>query len=164
MVETSGLCCKCCSCCNCFCAFLWLILVGWELFLLWCIFGLVSFITIIGIKNGCKCFEIACFVLWPFKKKIEVDKEAKHCCGCFGSLIWIIFGGFEIILFELLFCGLSFVTIIGIPFGIQLCELIKVTFWPYSVKIVKDSEKVVETKEVQVTTKTETERIEIKQK
>ena len=161
MVETSGLCCKCCSCCNCFCAILWLIFVGWELFLLWCIFGIISCITLIGIKNGCKCFSIARFVLWPFKKQLTVDSEANHCCGCFGTVIWIIFGGFEIIIFELIFCGLSFVTLIGIPFGKQLWDLIKITFFPYKVIIVNDEEKPPEGKEVPVT---DTERVEVKEK
>ena len=161
MVETSGLCCKCCSCCNCFCAALWLILIGWELFLFWCIFGLINCITIIGFTNGKKCFSIACFVLWPFKKQLTVDDKATHCCGCFGTVVWIILGGFEIIIFEAIFCALSFITIVGIPFGYQLWQLIKVTFWPYEVVIVKDKEEPTEGKHVPVT---DTERVEVKQK
>ena len=159
MVETNGLCCKCCSCCNFFCAILWLIFIGWELFLIWCLFGIFSFITIIGIKNGVKCFQIALFVIWPFKKELTVDTNEKHCCGIFGTIIWIIFGGFEIVLLELIFCGLSFATVIGIPFGIQLWKLVKITFWPYEVVIIKDTERPPESKQVPIT---DTERIESK--
>jgi len=138
-----------------------LILIGWELFLFWCIFGLINCITIIGFTNGKKCFSIACFVLWPFKKQLTVDDKATHCCGCFGTVVWIILGGFEIIIFEVIFCGLSYATIVGFPFGYQLWQLIKVTFWPYEVVIVKDKEEPTEGKHVPVT---DTERIEVKQK
>ena len=161
MRDTSGLCCKCCSCCNCFCAFLWLILIGWELFILWILFGLINCITIIGFPNGKKCFSIACFVIWPFRKQFTVNKEATHCCLCLGTIIWIILGGFEIIILEVIFCALSFATIVGIPFGYQLWQIIKATFWPYEVVIVSDDEVIIEGKDVPVT---DTERIEVKQK
>ena len=161
MAETSGLCFKCCSCCNCFCAFLWLILIGWELFLFWIIFGLINCITIIGFTNGKNCFKIACFVLWPFKKQLAVDPKEKMCCSCFRTIIWIILGGFEIMLFEIIFCALSFATIVGIPFGKQLWDLIKITFWPYEIVIVHDGEKPPEGVKADFI---ETERVEVKQK
>ena len=108
-----------------------------------------------------KCFSIACFVLWPFKKQLTVDDKATHCCGCFGTVVWIILGGFEIVIFEAIFCALSYATIVGIPFGYQLWQLIKITFWPYEVIIVKDKEEPSEGKHVPVT---DTERVEVKQK
>ena len=44
---------------------LWAILFGWELFLLYGLFGAICCITIIGIPFGKQYFKIAKFVIWP---------------------------------------------------------------------------------------------------
>ena len=138
-------CCICCPCCQTCCNIIWVILIGWELFLFWCIFGIIYCISLAGIPCGKQCFKIACFVIWPFGKDIVKKSDDKGCCGLFGNIIWIIFGGGEIALIEIIFCGISFCTIIGIPFGIQLWKLVKITFSPYGNEVVKleegDSEK-----------------------
>jgi uncharacterized membrane protein YccF (DUF307 family) len=55
-----------------------------------------------------------------------------------GNLIWIVFGGFEMFLAYLL-AGLGLcVTIIGIPFGIQLIKLSLLALWPFG-KVVAHS-------------------------
>lgn len=52
-----------------------------------------------------------------------------------GNIIWVIFGGLGICLgyiaSGLLFC----ISIIGIPFGIQLFKLAIVALWPFGTKI-----------------------------
>ena len=56
--------------------------------------------------------------------------------GCFGNLIWLIFGGL-IIAFEYVISGLIMcVTIIGIPWGIQAFKLASLAIWPFDRKVV----------------------------
>jgi len=54
-----------------------------------------------------------------------------------GNILWIIFGGFAIAI-EYLVAGLfMFITIIGIPFGVQSFKLAGASLWPFG----KDIEK-----------------------
>ena len=115
-------------------------MLGWELFLFWGIFGVIYCITIIGIPCGKQCFKIACFVVCPFEKEIIRKEEESSCCNCFGNVIWVIFGGLELAIIELILCGLCFITIIGIPFGFQLWKLIKITFIPYGTSVVEQTQ------------------------
>ena len=48
-----------------------------------------------------------------------------------GNLIWLIFGGF-IVFLEYMFSGLLLcLTIIGIPFGLQVFKLASIALWPF---------------------------------
>ncbi len=50
----------------------------------------------------------------------------------FGNIIWLIFGGF-LTFIEYVTGGLALcVTIIGIPFGLQVFKLAEVTLWPFN--------------------------------
>lgn len=52
-----------------------------------------------------------------------------------GNIIWLVFGGlvlfFEYLVNALLFC----LTIIGIPFGLQLFKLALLSLWPFGASI-----------------------------
>jgi len=49
-----------------------------------------------------------------------------------GNLIWLIFGGF-IAFMGYIFGGLVLcITIIGIPFGLQIFKLANITLWPFN--------------------------------
>lgn len=54
-----------------------------------------------------------------------------------GNIIWIIFGGFAIALEYLLAGLLMFITIIGIPFGVQSFKLAGASLWPFGKDIQK---------------------------
>lgn len=133
-------CCMCCGCCKCFCNFIWVIFIGWELFIFWCLFGLLYCVTIVGISCGKQCFKIACYAICPFGKKLTQDPSDKGCCGCFGNIIWIILGGFEIALLEIIFGIVTFCTIVGIPMALKLFSLVKITFCPYGIAVTSDGE------------------------
>lgn len=52
-----------------------------------------------------------------------------------GNIIWLLFGGI-FIFFEYLVSGLLLcITIIGIPFGLQIFKLAFVALWPFGKKI-----------------------------
>ena len=104
--------------------------------------GLLYCISIIGIPFGVQAFKIGCFVLWPFGKK-QVDKTSENnlicaCCSCFCNVIWFIFGGIVLGLFTAFTSIFFFISIIGIPFGVQLCKLALISFCPFGKEVVDD--------------------------
>ncbi len=53
-----------------------------------------------------------------------------------GNLIWILFGGFLIALLYFIVGLVMCVTIIGIPFGVQLFKLGAFALWPFGHELV----------------------------
>lgn len=53
----------------------------------------------------------------------------------FGNLIWIIFGGFFIFLMYLFGSLVMFVTIIGIPFGVQTLKMAVLSLMPFGKEV-----------------------------
>ena len=53
-----------------------------------------------------------------------------------GNIIWIIFGGFIIFLLYLIGSLILFITIIGIPFGIQTLKLAVMSLVPFGKDVV----------------------------
>jgi uncharacterized membrane protein YccF (DUF307 family) len=56
--------------------------------------------------------------------------------GLLGNIIWVIFGGFFIFLHYLLSSLFLFITIIGIPFGLQTLKLSQMALWPFGKEFV----------------------------
>ena len=52
-----------------------------------------------------------------------------------GNIIWIVFGGFFIALEYFVASVFLFITIIGIPFGLQTMKLAGVAFWPFGKEV-----------------------------
>ena len=56
-----------------------------------------------------------------------------------GNLIWFIFGGFVIAIEYLISAILLMITLIGIPFGLQIFKFARLALWPFG-KEVRDAE------------------------
>lgn len=54
-----------------------------------------------------------------------------------GNILWLVFGGFAIALEYFVSSIVLFVTIIGIPFGLQTVKLGLLALWPFGSKAVK---------------------------
>ena len=54
-----------------------------------------------------------------------------------GNIVWLVFGGFAIALEYFLSSIILFVTIIGIPFGIQTVKLGILAIWPFGSEVKK---------------------------
>ena len=122
---------------SCCCNVLWFILIGWHLGLVWCFLGLVWCITIVGIPFGTQAFKIGCFIFWPFGKDIVEKTGGADGCDCFLNFLWIIFGGLFLCIaaaIEGVFC---FITIIGIPFGLQLFKLAHISLVPFGRRVIE---------------------------
>lgn len=54
----------------------WLVLFGWEIFLLHLLTGAILCITIIGIPFGIQAFKLSVLALWPFGRTVVLESEA----------------------------------------------------------------------------------------
>ncbi len=49
-----------------------------------------------------------------------------------GNILWLLFGGLEAFLGYIIGGALLCLTIVGIPFGLQVFKLAEVTLWPFN--------------------------------
>jgi uncharacterized membrane protein YccF (DUF307 family) len=123
--------------------FLWFILGGALMGLCWWLIGCLAFISIVGIPWGRACFVIGNFTFFPFGKEAINRKElygkedvGTGGFGTLGNIIWFICAGFWLALAHVGVCVLCFITIIGIPFGIQHLKLAGISLAPIGKTIV----------------------------
>lgn len=123
--------------------FLWFVLGGIWMGIAWWFFGSIAFISIIGIPWGKACFVIGQFTFFPFGKE-AIDREelsgqediGTGALGVLGNIVWFIFAGVWLAIGHV-FCALiNFITIIGIPFGIQHLKLAGISLAPIGKTIV----------------------------
>ena len=122
---------------------LWFVLGGVVMGLAWWLVGVIAFITIIGIPWARACFVIGSFSFWPFGRE-AVSRRALSgkedigtgFLGTIGNIIWFIFAGWWLALGHLGAAIANFISIIGIPFGIQHLKLALISVWPIGVEII----------------------------
>lgn len=121
----------------------WFILGGFLMGLAWWLVGLIAMITIVGIPWAKACFVIGQFSFFPFgKKAIPRDEVAMQkdigtgALGTIGNVVWFILAGWWLAIGHLLSALASFVTIIGIPFGLQHLKLASIAVFPIGKTIV----------------------------
>jgi uncharacterized membrane protein YccF (DUF307 family) len=122
---------------------IWFLFGGVFMGLAWCFFGILAFISIIGIPWGRACFVIAGFSFFPFgKEAIRRDDLTKSedigtgSLGFLGNVLWFIFAGFWLAIGHVISAIACFVTIIGIPFAIQHLKLAAISIAPIGQTIV----------------------------
>ena len=122
---------------------LWFVLGGFFMGLGWWLAGLLAFITIVGIPWGKACFVIGQFAFFPFGKEAVSRKELSNQddigtggLGLMGNIIWFIFAGIWLAIGHVISAICCFVTLIGIPFGIQHLKLAGIALAPIGKTIV----------------------------
>ena len=56
--------------------------------------------------------------------------------SCLGNIVWLVFGGIAVFLHYLVAGVLLCLTIVGIPFGIQVIKLAQLSLWPFGRDVV----------------------------
>ncbi|MDD2357808.1 MAG: YccF domain-containing protein [Thiovulaceae bacterium] len=122
---------------------LWFVFGGFFMGLAWWSMGVLAFITIIGIPWARACFMIGTFSFFPFGKEVVSRKELTHkddigtgFLGTIGNIIWFIFVGIWLAIAHLALALTYFLTIIGIPFGLQHLKLAEMALFPIGKTIV----------------------------
>ncbi|HSP47116.1 MAG TPA: YccF domain-containing protein [Clostridiaceae bacterium] len=113
---------------------IWFVLGGFIPAMLWLLVGLLWSVTIIGIPIGVQCFKMANLQLAPFGRDVAFDGMG------LGSLVvnilWIMFGGIELAMVNVVIGVIFCLTIVGIPFGLQSFKLAKLSLLPFGARIV----------------------------
>ena len=71
-----------------------------------------------------------------FESAIFVRYEKAYAMKFLGNVIWFVLGGFIIALIYYLVGLLMCITVIGIPFGVQLFKLGTYSLWPFGHEMV----------------------------
>ncbi len=122
---------------------LWFLLGGAWMGLTWWFFGVLCFLSIVGIPWGRACFVMGEFAFFPFGK-MPVSRDVLNGTpdigtgplGTVGNIVWLVLAGIWIALGHLgwaLFCAVS---IIGIPFAWQHVKLAALALCPIGKTIV----------------------------
>ena len=125
---------------------LWFVMGGWISGLLWLLGGLLLAITIVGLPWAKACFVIGQFAFLPFGKEAVnraavtgVEDIGTGAMGTLGNIVWFVFAGLWLALGHLASALACFVTIIGIPFGVQHIKLALVALAPVGKTIVPNN-------------------------
>ena len=122
---------------------LWFILGGALMGLGWWLAGLIAYLSIICIPWGKACFIIGQFAFFPFGKEAvsrryinDKDDIGTGMLGTIGNVLWFIFAGVWLAIAHVISALVCFVTIIGIPFGVQHLKLAALALAPIGKTIV----------------------------
>ncbi len=122
---------------------LWFVFGGLLMGLGWWLAGLLCAITIIGLPWAKACFVIGQFAFFPFGKEavsrdVLTGKEdlGTGLLGAVGNILWFVFAGLWLAIGHLATACVCFITIIGIPFGVQHLKLAALTLAPVGKTII----------------------------
>ncbi|MCH1924957.1 YccF domain-containing protein [Shewanella sp. C32] len=121
----------------------WFLLGGLVMGLAWWFVGLLCFISIVGIPFGRACFVIGELAFWPFGQE-HISRDQLYGredigtgpLGLLGNIVWFLLFGIWLAIGHLVHAVGCFVTIIGIPFGIQHIKLALLSLMPIGKTIV----------------------------
>ena len=111
---------------------IWILLGGIWTALGWCIAGIVFYITVIGIPLGRQAFKMASLTLAPFGKEIIYGGGAP---SLIANIVWVILIGMWEALIYLVVGAAFCITVVGIPFGMQLFKMAKLSLLPFGAQV-----------------------------
>jgi len=126
---------------------IWFVFGGAVTALIWLIGSVAFALSIIGIPLSRSAFELAKMSAFPFGKVVvhirELDNRGltattavTDTVGFVFNIIWALTFGVTLFLTHLMFGIFSFLTIIGIPFGLQSFKLARISLWPLGCRVV----------------------------
>jgi uncharacterized membrane protein YccF (DUF307 family) len=122
---------------------IWFVCGGVLMGLGWWLAGLVAAITLVGIPWARACFVIGSFAFWPFGQEAvgRAELTGRHDLGTgplgfAGNLVWFALAGWWLAIGHLTSALACFVSIIGIPFGIQHLKLAVIALAPIGMEVV----------------------------
>ncbi len=123
--------------------FLWFVLGGFLMGCAWWLAGLLAYISIFGIPWGRACFVIGRLAYLPFGRE-AIDREelfakgdiGTGAFGTLGNIVWFLVFGIWLAIGHLCSALACFITIIGIPFGLQHLKLAGLALAPVGKTVV----------------------------
>ena len=126
---------------------IWFVFGGWQTALLWILGAFVFALSIVGLPLTRAAIEMAKMSAWPFGKEVvhvrDVDRHSLSLLNSFtgtvgfiANIVWALTFGLALFVLYLL-CGILYcITIIGIPFGLQMFKLAAISLWPVGRRVV----------------------------
>ena len=122
---------------------LWIVLGGRMMALGWWLAGVICALTVVGLPWARSCFVIGRFSLWPFGQEAVNRRELRGRddlgtgpLGLIGNVLWFLVAGWWLAIGHLTSALACFVTIVGIPFGIQHMKLALIALAPVGMTVV----------------------------
>jgi uncharacterized membrane protein YccF (DUF307 family) len=126
---------------------LWFIFGGLWMGLGWWLASILCALTIVGLPWAKSCFVIGQFAFLPFGKAAVsraalngTDDVGTGILGLVSNILWFLFAGAWLAIGHVVTACACFVTIIGIPFGIQHLKLAVLALAPVGKTIVSKEE------------------------
>lgn len=123
---------------------LWFVLGGLPMALAWWAAAIVSAITVIGLPWARSCWVIGKFSLWPFGTDAVNRRQLSGradigtgVLGLLGNVLWFLIAGWWLAIGHISSALACFVTVIGIPFGIQHLKLALIAIAPIGMTVVQ---------------------------
>ncbi len=114
----------------------WIVFGGLFTALGWCLAGVVFYITIVGIPLGRQAFKMAALTLAPFGKTIVYGGGAPSFVA---NVFWVVLIGLWEAISYVALGAVYCITIIGIPIGLQLFKMAKLSLLPFGARVVDAS-------------------------
>ena len=122
---------------------IWFVMGGVFMGLAWWFFGLLAFVSIVGIPWGRACFVLGRFAFFPFGQ-VAIARDTltgrkdigTSIFGTVGNVIWFILAGLWLAIGHVLSACACAVTIIGIPFAWQHLKLAGLALMPIGMTVV----------------------------
>lgn len=122
---------------------LWVVLGGLPMALGWWLVAVLCAVTVVGLPWARSCWVIGRFSLWPFGTEAINRQDLKGRAdlgtgpfGILGNVIWFVVAGWWLALGHLSSALACFVSIVGIPFGIQHIKLALIALAPVGMTVV----------------------------
>ncbi len=122
---------------------LWFVLGGLVMGLGWWLAGLLCAISVVGLPWARSCFVIGNFAFWPFGQE-AISRQAltgrrdwgTGSLGTLGNVIWFLVAGWWLAIGHLTSALACFLTVVGIPFGLQHIKLAQIALAPVGMTVV----------------------------
>ncbi len=111
---------------------IWILFGGIFTALGWALAGILFHISIVGIPLGRQAFKMAALTLAPFGKTIVYGGGAP---SLLANVVWVLVIGIWMALAYILSGALFCITIVGIPFGMQLFKMAKLSLLPFGATV-----------------------------
>ncbi len=110
----------------------WLLCGGLIAGAVYIVGGALLCATVVGIPFGLQAVRLGVAVLAPFGKHPRRDRAHQGFWALVFDVLWLLLFGWEIALAHLTGGAILCLTIVGIPFGIQLFKLVPVALFPFT--------------------------------
>ena len=111
---------------------IWMITGGLITAIFWVIAGIIFYVTIVGIPLGRQAFKMAKLTMTPFGIEVHYGGGAPSLVA---NIFWVlIIGIWEALAYSIMGLLLC-VTVVGIPFGLQLFKMAKLSLMPFGAQV-----------------------------